>query len=202
MIHISPLVLMADMLFEKAATPASIVFQLFVLAGSVVGCWILSRLVDKLWLRLLATGAAVFIFELFTGPMWINEHLGPWAYVYLDISWVLTVGWTVLILGVVVLTDHYLPQWSEKWRFLVYLAVLLLLVVVLEIIVVNIGIRSYAPEVLAATSGVKLFGAPIEILFYAPVFTSLVITFYKYWSFVIDDATLIPVKKRRWGRAI
>jgi hypothetical protein len=147
-------------------------------------------------------GLAVFIFELFTGPMWINERLGAWAYVFHDISWILTIGWTALILSVVVLVDHLLANWSEKTRFVVYLIFLLALVVVLEILVVNLGIRSYAPEVLASISGHTVVGVPIEILYYVPVFTALVITFYKYWSFVIDRRPLIPVKKRKWLRAI
>jgi hypothetical protein len=194
--------LLAEFTFEKQATTPILWFQGLVLIGSVIGCWILSRLVDKLWLRLLATGAAVLIFELFTGPMWINERMGPWAYLYLDLSWVLTVGWSVLILGVVVLIDKFLPGWNQVQRFAAYLAVLLVLVVILEIIVVNLGIRSYSPEVLASTCGVKLLGPPIEVLFYVPVFTSLIITFYKYWSFVIDDKLPQSRQKRKWGRAI
>jgi hypothetical protein len=195
-------VLFGEFVFEKQSTPPILLFEVFVLVGAAIGCWILSRLVDKLWLRLLATGAAVLIFELFTGPMWINERMGPWAYLYLDLSWILGVGWSVLILGIVVLIDKYLPRWNQIQRFAAYLVILLLLVVILEIIVVNLGIRSYAPEVLAATCGVKLLGAPIEILFYVPVFTSLIIAFYKYWSFVIDDKLPQSRQKRKWGRAI
>ena len=80
-------------------------------------------------------------------------------------------------------------------------ACLLVLVVPAEIIVVNLGIRSYAPEVLQAVSGRTLFRVPVEIFYYVPVFTSLVIGFYKYWSFVIDDAALVPVRRRKWIRA-
>jgi hypothetical protein len=47
-----------------------------------------------------------------------------------------------------------------------------------------------------------MFGVPVEVLYYVPVFTTLAIAFYKYWSFVIDDDALVPVKKRKWLRAI
>lgn len=194
--------LLAEFTFEKQATTGTIAFEVFVLLGSAIGFFILRRLTDKVGWRLLATGAAVLIFELFTGPMWINERMGPWAYLYLDLSWILTIGWTFLILGVVVLVDRFLETWRAPARFLIYLLALLLIVAPLEILVVNLGIRSYSPEVLQATSGVQIMGAPIEILFYVPVFTALVITFYKYWSFQIDRVPLIPVHKRKWGRAL
>ncbi len=202
MSNLHSLLLLADYTFEKSANLPTILFEAFTLGGSLVAFLVLMRIVDKLWLRFLITGLAVFVFELFTGPMWINERLGPWAYVIHDVSWILTIGWTALILSVVILVDHFLAAWSEKKRFAAYLVILLALVVVLETIVVNLGIRSYAPEVLAATTGFRVLGVPIEILYYVPVFTALVITFYKYWSFVIDGEVMIPVKKRRWLRAI
>ncbi len=197
-----PFLLLADLAFEESANLNTILFEVFVLGGSLAAFLVSMRIVDRLWLRFLIAGSAVFVFELFTGPMWINERLGPWAYIIHDVSWILTIGWTALILSVVILVDHFLSDWSEKKRIPVYLGILLALVIILETIVVNLGIRSYAPEVLEATTGFTVLGVPIEILYYVPVFTGLVITFYKYWSFVIDGEVLIPVKKRKWLRAI
>jgi hypothetical protein len=186
--------------FEKTATFATILFEVFVVTASLVGWVILSKLTDKLPWKLLAMGVGVLIFVLFTGPMWINERMGPWAYLYNDLSWILTLGWTTLILGVVVLVDRYLAAWRAPQRFAAYILVLLVPIALMEVLVVKLGIRSYSPEVRDSTCGVTIRGAPIEILFYAPVFTSLVITFYKYWSFVIDQVVLIPVNKRNWAR--
>ena len=183
---------------EREATTATLSFDLFVVVGAIVVFATLSRFTDKLWLRAGAMAVGVFLFELFTAPMWINDHLGQWAYVYCDLSWILTLGWTAMILGVVVLVDRWLSHWSEPRRFAAYLGILLVLVTIAEMVVVGIGIRKYAPEVLATVSGISLLGVPIEILYYVPVFTSLVIAFYKYWGFVIDDAALVPVKKRKW----
>ena len=187
---------------EREATTATLSFDLFVVVGAIVVFATLSRFTDKLWLRAGAMAVGVFLFELFTAPMWINDHLGQWAYVYCDLSWILTLGWTAMILGVVVLVDRWLSHWSEPRRFAAYLGILLVLVTIAEMVVVGIGIRKYAPEVLATVSGISLLGVPIEILYYVPVFTSLVIAFYKYWGFVIDDAALVPVKKRKWMRAV
>ena len=46
--------------------------------------------------------------------------------------------------------------------------------------------------------GLQIVNVPIEGLYYIPVFTALVISFYKYWSLVLDDALVAPVKKKRW----
>jgi hypothetical protein len=173
-----------------------------VIAAAVTTLLVLRRVIDKLWLRAAVMATGVLLFELFTAPMWINEHLGKWAYIYCDLSWILTLGWTALILGAVVLVDRWRPAWSATKRFCAYLGLLLVLVTIAEIVVVGIGIRKYAPEVLASVSGISLFGVPLEILYYVPVFTALVIAFYKYWGFVIDHAALVPMKKRKWVRAI
>jgi hypothetical protein len=49
-----------------------------------------------------------------------------------------------------------------------------------ETLVLKLGLRTYAPETLEAMSGYKIFGTPIEALYYIPVFSALIIGFYKY----------------------
>jgi len=185
---------------HRATTGPILIFEAVVLL-SAVGLFLYFRKSTKsLGRKSLAMAAGAFLFELFTSPMWMNAHLGQWAYVHCDVSWILTVGWTTMILGVVLLVDRAFPAWSEARRFALYLPILLVLVSIAEGVVVGLGIRSYAPEVSAVLSGINFNGVPIEILYYVPVFTTLVIAFYKYWSFVIDDALLVPVKKRNWLR--
>ena len=187
---------------ERAATVPILIFDLCVFVAAIAIFLLLKRFTKRLWLRAMVMAAGVFLFELFTSPMWHNEHLGRWAYVYCDVSWILTLGWTTMILGVVVSVDRWLSHWSEPKRFAAYLGILLVLVTTAEMVVVVLGIRKYAPEVQKALSGISMQGVPLEILYYVPVFTALVIAFYKYWNFVIDGAALVPVRKRKWLRAI
>jgi hypothetical protein len=106
------------------------------------------------------------------------------------------------MLSVVLIVDKLLPNWKEWQRFILCLGILLFAIIPLEIWAVNIGIRGYSPEVLDTVYGAFLFAVPIEILYYTPIFTGLIISFYKYWSLVIDDVPLVPLKKRRWLRDI
>lgn len=197
----TPLIL-AHCEFEKHATWATLGFGAFVLAACGVTLFLLRKGTSRFGLRAGAMAIGVLIFEMFTGPMWLNERLGRFAYVYTDVSWILTIGWTTMILGVVLLVDRWKPDWSAAKRFALYLAALLPMVFLAEIAVVNLGIRSYAAEVLDATSGVRVFDVPVEVLYYVPVFSALVITFYKYWAFVIDATPLVPSRRRRWLRGI
>lgn len=187
---------------ERVATWPILAFDACVVVAAISTFFVLSRTTQQLWLRTIVMMTGVFLFELFTSPMWHNEHLGRFAYVYCDVSWILTLGWTTLILAAVFSVDRWRPQWSEPKRFATYLGILLAVITIAEICVVALGIRKYSPEVLQAVSGISVLGVPVEILYYVPVFTALVIAFYKYWNFVIDRAALVPVRKRRWLRAV
>lgn len=188
--------------FDKTPTTASVGVELALLAAAAAGIAWLSQRCDRLPARLLAMAAGVLLFELFTAPMWDNLHLGWWAYLYQDVSWILTLGWSVLLLLVVVIVDRLLPRWRQWKRFLLYLLMLALLVLPLEMVLVAAGIRGYAPEVLEALLGVWLAGVPLEMLYYVPVFSALVIGFYKYWMLILDGPPLIPVRRLHWLRGL
>ena len=173
--------LLAHCSFDKNATLPIILFEAFIFAGVGASFFILGKVKDKIWLRFLVMSVGVLIFELFTSPMWNNYKMGQWAYVYHDVSWILTIGWTALILGVVLLVDKFLEHWKEWKRFGVYLGILTALILPLEMIVVNVGLRSYAPEVLGVISGIFILGVPLEVLYYIPV---------------------LPVKGRKWLRSL
>src|SRR5690606_19329764 len=74
----------------RTTTGAILMFELVVIAAAAFTYLILRRRISKLWLRAIVMASGVFLFELFTSPMWNNEHLGAWAYVYCDVSWILT----------------------------------------------------------------------------------------------------------------
>lgn len=194
--------LLATCSFDKTPTAAIIGFEVAVLVASALGLVVLSRMQTKLWARFGVMAVGVLVFELFTAPMWNNHRMGGWAYLYQDVSWILTIGWSALFLGVVTVVDRLLPAWREWRRFVLYLVILTLIVLPLEIWVVALGIRSYAQEVIDNLIGGFVAGVPVEFFYYVPVFAGLVIGFYKYWCFVLDDALLVPVKRVRWGRGL
>jgi len=186
--------------FDKVASLPIILFEVFVLVGSVGALFVLGKLTNHVLKRFFVVLAGVLIFEVFTSPMWLNYKLGPWAYIYQDVSWVLGVGWSALILTIVTAVDHIFSRWSTGRRFALYLVALTALVFVLEAIVVGLGIRRYSPEVLETVIGVFVAGVPLEALYYVPVFMTLVICLYKYWAFRIDGVLLVPSGRTNWGR--
>ncbi|MFH1761618.1 MAG: hypothetical protein ABIA63_11020 [bacterium] len=186
--------------FDQTPTTAIIIFEIFIILAAVVSLFILRKYEKNVFIRFLLIAAGVFIFEFFTAPMWHNYKMGWWAYVYHDVSWILTAGWSTLILVVTVFVDRVFEKFPEWKKFLLYIVFLTFLVVILEGLVTKLGIRSYSPETQEVVMGYLPFGAPVNVLYYVPVFMSLVISFYKYWTFAIFNAAVIPVRKQRWLR--
>lgn len=181
--------------FDKTPTPAIIGFEVFVILATAVALAILARHQDRILRRFVIMAVAVLIFEVFTGPMWNNFNMGPWAYLYRDVSWVLTLAWSTMILSTVLIIDLGLPRIKEWQRFVAYLAVLTTLVVVLERVVVGVGIRSYTPEVMDVIEGsyIPVLDVPYHLFYYVPIFMSMVIGLYKYCNMVMDRASWITV---------
>ena len=188
--------------FDKTTTTTIVTIEVAMLAFSFYAFYFLQKFKDKILIRALIIMAGIFIFEMFTSPMWHNGHMGWWAYLYQDISWILTIGWTALILTVVTLVDHRFSNMSGWKRFGLYLTILTPVVFILQMVMVNVGIRSYSPEVLQTISGIKIAGAPIEALYYVPVFMSLVIGFYKFWSLSLDRVLVVPPGRLPWLRTL
>src|SRR4051812_37051591 len=129
--------------FDKEPTLPILCFEAVVILGTLALLWLLSRRQPHVVKHFFLVGLGGSIFEVFTAPMWNNEKLGVWAYLYKDVSWVLTMGWSSLILGTVLLVDRSLPLVRGWQRFLLYLVVLTILTAVAESAVVGLGIRSY-----------------------------------------------------------
>lgn len=174
--------------FDKQPTPAIIAFELVVIFGTVALLWLLRRWNARVLAHYGVIATGVLIFEVFTAPMWDNFKLGVWGYVYKDVSWILTLGWSSLIIGTVFMVDRARGHWPEWQRFLAYLVVLTVITAAAEAVVVALGIRSYAPEVMEVARGSYVLGGALSLhlLYYVPVFMSLVIAFYKYWVPVIE----------------
>lgn len=186
--------------FDATPTTAILVFEGLVLLGFLAAVFILPRFRPRLWRHAAVMAGAVLIFEIFTGPMWRNLHMGKWAYLYQQTSWVLTLGWTALFLATDVFVDHLARARSALSRFAIKLAALTPVVLGFEILLGAIGLRSYAPEVWASVCGIKLAGVPVEVLYYVPVFAALILGFHGYWALVLDGAAVAPRPRPRWAR--
>ncbi|MAF13459.1 MAG: hypothetical protein CMI53_01000 [Parcubacteria group bacterium] len=128
--------------------------------------------------------------------------MGRFAYVYYDVSWILTLGWTGLISLAVIAGDYFFKTIKERTRFFVYLVIATILGLLGEAWVVGIGIRTYAPEVanILININIPLLKLPIESLYYIPVFMSLIIAFYKYWDLHLSKKIILPINKNKWIR--
>ncbi|MFI0606497.1 MAG: hypothetical protein ACH37Z_01215 [Anaerolineae bacterium] len=196
-----PLTVLLHCDFVEQMTPPTMAYVAALLAGSVVGILVLRRFLDQLPARLGIMALGVLIFEMFTAPMWLNERLGRFAYVYHDVSWVMLLAWSVALLAIATFVDRRWPA-ARAWRsFAITLAIFTPLAVLEELAAVRLGIRSYAEELLQAVSGAQIGHVPAEIVYYTPVFGALVLAFYRLWSLVLEDRALIPVKRRYWLRA-
>ena len=181
--------------FDNNPTSEIIAFEIFVLILVVTTIAIGYKKVPKSLAKFGVIPLAVLIFEIFTSPMWNNHNMGWWAYMYRDLSWILTLGWSGLFFGATNLIDHFYKDTSPLKRFGMYLASLTAVVLPLESTVVALGIRSYTEEVSASLIGVYIGNLPVEAFFYVAVFSSLILGFYKYWELALDRRLLIPVKK-------
>lgn len=180
--------------FDKSPTSGSLAFILFVFSATAIALILLRKIQKQLIVRYMIMAGGVLLFELFTAPMWNTYHMGKFGYFYLDLSWILTLAWTTAFLSTVTTIDYFLKKLKEWQRYFLYLPILLLLTVIGELYLASIGVRGYAPEVMKQSIGF-MGGVPLEVFYYAPVFSSFIICFYKFWSFYFYKIPLMPVKK-------
>lgn len=172
-------------------------FEMAVIFLTVAIIWFLSRKDSDILKKFIITFLGVLLFEYFTQALWINKNLASWSYLYLDVSWIITLGWTSIILVSIAMIDTIFSKYSEKARFIFYVISTGIIGVVAEFVVLELGIREYAPTVVSILSGAKLIGVvPVEALYYIPVFMALVITFSKYW----ENNLIVAKPQKRSGR--
>lgn len=107
-----------------------------------------------------------------------------------------------MILSVVLLVDTFFKQMADKKKFFLYIFGMSLVGFVAEVAVVNMGLRAYSPEVLNTLWGARIFGVPVEAFYYIPVFSALVIGFYKYWVYVLNEEAVVPERQKKWFRSL
>lgn len=141
----------------------------------------------KNWRVIPATIVGIFLFEYVTQALWYNVGLASWSYIYLDVNWIITLGWANIIIGTKLILERAFPKISEAKHFIFHLIFATVIAFWAELLVRFLGIREYAPIVYERLSGILLFGlVPVEAFYYIPTFMALVIAFsrYKELSFV------------------
>jgi hypothetical protein len=161
-------------------------FELSVIAITVIFLLLLFKIDKNTLKHFFFAFIAVLLFEYFTQALWFNKSLEPWTYLYLDISWIITIGWAIIIVVGMKLVELYFPTMREKKRFFLYLIFITLAGLVAESVVLKQGIREYSSATLRIMSGVKIGNVPIEALYYIPVFMTLVISFMKYMEMIFE----------------
>ena len=130
----------------------------------------------------------VLLFEFMSFPMWENLGFQKWAYIFQDITWVITFGWVGIFMFTFLIVDYAFRKTPEKYKFWIYLLVLETIIVPIESGLIISGIRGYAPILAETFSGylIPFTIVPIEAVYAIPLFTSLIIVFYKYVNYMMD----------------
>jgi hypothetical protein len=131
---------------------------------------------------------SILLFEIMSEPMWNNSGFQSWTYIWQDITWVITLGWIGIFMFTFLFVDYAFPTTSEKKKFWIYLLFLEAIVVPIESILLISGVREYAPILANTLSGymIPLTQVPLEAVFAIPLFTTLIICFYKYANYLFD----------------
>lgn len=128
------------------------------------------------------TFASVLVFEVCTGGLWVNKGFSSWSYLYGDLCWILTLGWTLIILIPTLIVERFIKG-PELLRFVVIAFLASAAGIIAEGYVLHACLREYSADVTSSLSGTKIFssGVPIEALYYIPAFMVLIICTARYW---------------------
>lgn len=188
--------------FDAWPTLGIFLFEAVIIVAAVLTYRFLNARFQRVGRHLVLIAIGVFALEFFTAPMWENRNLGFWAYIYRDVSWVLTLAWTTMIALTVWLVDTVIGVRAPLRRFVLYLVILTPLTLVLDAVTVALGIREYAPETLAAAGPwrIPVLDVPAAGLYYVPVFMALILSFYKHWLPTVEpgdgaQAKASPVRR-------
>ncbi|MBT4857930.1 hypothetical protein HON49_02050 [archaeon] len=130
----------------------------------------------------------VLLFEVMSEPMWLNLGFHKWAYLYKDITWIITIGWVNIFTTSFLLVDYHFGHIIEYKRFWLYLFFVEAITVPLETLLLQTGIREYAGVLTSTMIGktIPLTIVPIEAIYAIPLFATLIICFYKYVNYLFE----------------
>jgi FlaA1/EpsC-like NDP-sugar epimerase len=160
------------------------IFELAIILISVVLLLVLSSKNKNSWKVYLITAIGVLLFEYYTQALWFNQHLEKWAYLYLDVSWIMTLMWTNVILFSIFVVETWKPKYSEIKKFFMSIGIITIFVLCIEWILIRVDIRGYPPVINQLYESLpRLFGiVPLKELIYVFAFMSLVVAFTRYWQ--------------------
>ena len=149
-----------------------------------------------LW-KFFALCFGVFAFEWITWALWINNHLWIYTYIHNDISFIMTLTWACLIMSFKFLFDIIFKKHSKiGYNFLIKEFIFVIFFssifwIMLLNYLMYIWSFSYWEEIQKiVNSWFLIFGQPLEIIVYFPVFIFITFTFYKYWELAIHNKYL------------
>ncbi len=160
------------------------IFELAIIVLTIALLVFLSSKNKNSWKVYLITAVGVLLFEYYTQALWFNQNLEKWAYLYLDISWIMTLMWTDVILLSIFIVESLRPKYSEVKKFFMSIGVITLFVLPIEWILIRTNIRGYPQVILDLYESLpRLFGiVPLKELIYVFAFMSLVLAFSRYWQ--------------------
>ncbi len=166
--------------------------ELFIIAFTIGLYFFMKKRGHKNVLRkLIILFVGVLLFEIMSEPMWLNLGFDSWAYIYKDITWIITLGWVSIFMTSILIVDHAFHHLPEKKRFWLYLLFSEAITVPLEMLLLETGIRKYAPILIDTMTGftIPFTTVPLEAIYAIPLFTSLIIVFYKYVNHLFEVKT-------------
>ena len=83
------------------------VFELSVIVISIAFLLLTHKLYKSIWKKYGIIFCGVLLFEYFTQALWINKGLEAWSYLYLDVNWLITLGWSTIIIVCMTLVNAH-----------------------------------------------------------------------------------------------
>jgi len=165
-------------------SPGTVVFLEFLIIVLFIA-WV-GRMVwkkDRKGIRdVIGAAIAIVLFEVMIDPLIYNTGFFSWSYFFHDVTFILTFGWILIVSFSVRMVDKVFARLSEPKRFLLYLCLIDMFVVVIEVFLVKSGLRSYSASLANSRYGiyVPFTPVPIGVVFVIPACFALVISFTKY----------------------
>jgi len=156
--------------------------EVFIIVVSLGLIALLSQNDRETWKRFIFIFIGVIIFEFLTNSFWVYGNLPSWTFMYEDISWVIALGWSSVILVSMSLVNFSSQGRDIKLVFLFYLIVGTVFGLLTDTLLNLISVKTYTSNVTSLFDGDSLFGVlPVESLLYILAFVALVITFQYFW---------------------